>query len=54
VAELLAGLGARPWQVEQVGPLLVAAVLEADVAAAAEPPPDDTGDTGDTPEDPAV
>jgi ribonuclease D len=42
VAELLTGLGARPWQVEQVGPLLVAAVLEADVAAAAEPAADET------------
>jgi ribonuclease D len=48
VAEQLAGYGARPWQVELAGPLLVDAILTADVEPAVEPaaapvPPDDEG-----------
>jgi ribonuclease D len=36
VADVLAGYGARPWQVEIVGPVLVEAILAADAEAAAE------------------
>ena len=42
VGETLSGLGARPWQVELVGPVVVAAVLDADAEAV------------DTPEDPSA
>jgi len=40
VAEALAALGARPWQVELTGPPLTTAILEADQPPA-EPPADD-------------
>lgn len=47
VAEQLAALGARPWQVEQVGPLLVAAVLEADAEPLEPVAPAETADATD-------
>lgn len=42
VADQLAGYGARPWQIEIAGPILVEAILEADAAPdPPEPPPED-------------
>ena len=35
VGEMLAGLGARAWQIDLVGPVLVSAILTADEEAAA-------------------
>ncbi|MFC5177936.1 HRDC domain-containing protein [Nocardioides taihuensis] len=52
VAELLTGLGARPWQVELVGPLLVAAVLEADALTVADARTEAVADVEDLAEDP--
>jgi ribonuclease D len=40
VAEALAAMGARPWQVGLVGPVVVDAVLRADVEPEPEPPAD--------------
>lgn len=48
VAEQLAGYGARPWQIDLAGPVLVDAILTADVepevVPVAPPEPDATGD----------
>jgi ribonuclease D len=56
VAEVLAGLGARPWQVDLVGPVVTRAVLGADTEPVAEPAGDEAEvlledpDPGTTPE----
>jgi hypothetical protein len=40
---MLSGLGARQWQVDLTGPVLVSAILEAEV----DPPADDVDDLAD-------
>lgn len=44
VRTLLAGYGARPWQIDLTAPLLVSAVLEADADPSPQPDPVELGD----------
>ena len=48
VADQLRGYGARPWQIELAAPVLVAAILDADTAAA-EPEAPEEPDEPETP-----
>jgi ribonuclease D len=47
VAEQLAGYGARPWQIELTSPVLVEAIIAAEVEPVIEPEPDHSSEDSD-------